>query len=293
MERCVRHLALALVVSGLLLANLPGIVSARRSGVSLRQQTGPSFVFPSDGTVLPYNGALTFQVQPINGATGYLWSFVQNGGIAWQNLDSDGSLSPNTYTMKPGGRAHNSVRPGALQVRVRAQLGSNRWTAANVITVRLQGSASPQPPGGGTPAGTILQPGQTWKQNGLTVLVQHPIFGAGCRAGQEVGLYFDLILHNTTANQLVINFQGQSDLSVTDNLGNTYSGDNVKDLAQNDCFNSGSVDNLNLYSLQPGEQQQHTIAVYGTQNPDRSYYTVEIVQAGRIQHARWRINIPK
>jgi len=152
---------LALGVAGLVLAAVPGAVSARNTTTPVRQQTGPSFVFPSDGTVLPYNGTLTFQVQPVSGANGYLWSFVQNGGIAWQNLDSDGSLSPNTYTMKPGSRAHNSVRPGALQVRVRAQLGGNRWTAASVITIQLRGAGGSGPKPQPTTAPSKPAPGTT------------------------------------------------------------------------------------------------------------------------------------
>jgi len=82
MGRRMRHLALALMVSGALLANIPALALAQALGVPSRQQTGPSFVFPSDGTVLPYNSTLTFQVQPVSGAIGYLWSFVQNAGIA-------------------------------------------------------------------------------------------------------------------------------------------------------------------------------------------------------------------
>jgi len=59
--------------------------------------------------------------------------------------------------MKPGSRAHNSVRLGALQVRVRAQLGGNHWTAASVITVQLQGKGTPTTPKSGPPApGTVL-----------------------------------------------------------------------------------------------------------------------------------------
>ncbi len=39
------------------------------------------FVFPSSGQTFPLTGSMLFQVQPVSGAHGYLWSFVQNGAI--------------------------------------------------------------------------------------------------------------------------------------------------------------------------------------------------------------------
>ena len=62
---------------------------------------GPTFTFPVNGTAYPSNGPYVFQVQPVNGAIGYLWSFVQGGLIAYQNLAWDGHLcQPATLSLR-------------------------------------------------------------------------------------------------------------------------------------------------------------------------------------------------
>ncbi len=62
------------------------------------------FVFPSSGQTFPLTGSMLFQVQPVSGAHGYLWSFVQNGAIVWQNLAWDGRLGGATYSVGKGWR---------------------------------------------------------------------------------------------------------------------------------------------------------------------------------------------
>jgi len=106
-------------------------------------------VFPSSGQTFPLNGSMLFQVQPMSGAHGYLWSFVQNGAVVWQNLAWDGRLGGATYNVGKGSRAEGHMHGGDMQVWVRAWMGGNQWSGLSTLGVRLQGAASgpvqPQP----------------------------------------------------------------------------------------------------------------------------------------------------
>src|SRR5947209_19966050 len=117
---------LAAVVLACLIA-IPSVTVASRSpDTPARQSTasspvaGPAFVFPTNGTTYPAKGPYLFQVQPINGATGYLWSFVEGGMIVYQNLAWDGHLSPASYMVAVKSKAHRQIQPGDLHVWVRA-----------------------------------------------------------------------------------------------------------------------------------------------------------------------------
>ena len=43
----------------------------------------PTFVTPQDGTTLDYE-ALNFNVDPVSGAEGYSWTFIQDGEVLWE-----------------------------------------------------------------------------------------------------------------------------------------------------------------------------------------------------------------
>jgi len=135
---------LMLAVAGLVLAVVPNAASARQASVPVaaRAQTSPTFVFPSSGQTFPLNGSMLFQVQPVSGAQGYLWSFVQNGAVVWQNLAWDGRLGGATYNVGKGSQAESHMHGGNMQVWVRAWMGGNQWSGLSTLGVRLQGAAS-------------------------------------------------------------------------------------------------------------------------------------------------------
>jgi len=151
MKRMTYRFVLTLGVAGLIFAAAPNAASARTTGapVATRTQAGPTFVFPSSGQTFPLTGSMLFQVQPMSGAHGYLWSFVQNGAVVWQNLAWDGRLGGATYSVGKGSRAEGHMHGGAMQVWVRAWMGGAQWSGLSSLGVRLQGAASgpvqPQP----------------------------------------------------------------------------------------------------------------------------------------------------
>jgi len=151
MKRITYRSVLTLVVAGFVLAAAPNAIATHRVGapVASRAQASPTFVFPSSGQTFPLNGSMLFQVQPVSRAQGYLWSFVQNGAVVWQNLAWDGRLSGATYSVGKGSRAEGHMHGGDMQVWVRAWMGGNQWSGLSTLTVRLQGAASgpaqPQP----------------------------------------------------------------------------------------------------------------------------------------------------
>lgn len=150
MSHFIHRSVLALSVAGLILAALPGAASARNSAVPVasRAQAGPTFSFPSNGQSFPLNGTMFFQVQPMDGAKGYLWSFVQGGAVMYQNLAWDGHLDGATYNVRKGSAVQRRLHGGPMQVWVRALVGNGQWSGSGSVTVQLQGGGSgskPQP----------------------------------------------------------------------------------------------------------------------------------------------------
>ncbi len=151
MKRTAYRSILTLVVAGLVLAVAPNAVAAHKVGapIAVRAQSGPTFVFPSSGQTFPLNGSMLFQVQSMSRAQGYVWSFVQNGTIVWQNLAWDGRLGGTTYSVGKGSRAEGHMHVATVHVWVRAWMGGNQWSGLSTLGVRLQGAASgptqPQP----------------------------------------------------------------------------------------------------------------------------------------------------
>lgn len=96
-----------------------------------------SFLYPADGQVLDYEGAYLFKVTPVEGAEGYLWGFIQNGNMVWENMRDEGGLSGDEYGIMDGTTAHSQFAPGYVEVWVRAGIQGN-WTEPTVITIYLQ-----------------------------------------------------------------------------------------------------------------------------------------------------------
>jgi hypothetical protein len=101
---------------------------------------GPTFVYPSNGATLPYSSSLVFEVRPVTGATGYLWGFFQQGKAVWENYHNEGVLSGTRYQIDPGTAGHNAIKPGTLQVWVRALINGD-WTDATILDVNDAGDS--------------------------------------------------------------------------------------------------------------------------------------------------------
>jgi hypothetical protein len=104
-------------------------------------------LFPSVGRTLPLEGAYLFKVAPVEGSTGYLFGFFQNGTAVWENYANERALSGTEYAITPGTPAHNAIRPGPLQVWVRALVGGE-WTEATIVDVTVAPAANAGPGGG-------------------------------------------------------------------------------------------------------------------------------------------------
>ena len=97
----------------------------------------PVFVYPEDGATLEYQGSYLFAVEPMPSAQTFLWGFVQDGVMVWENLRDEGALSGNEYGIHPGDTAHDRFAPGSVEVWVRASI-NGQWSEATVITVYLK-----------------------------------------------------------------------------------------------------------------------------------------------------------
>jgi hypothetical protein len=100
-------------------------------------QSGPIFEIPQSGQVLDSAGVYLFRVRPLANAQGYLWGFIQNGALLWENLRDEGQLSSYEYRIAPGTPAHTAIPLGEIQVSVRAKI-AGEWTNATVITIHIR-----------------------------------------------------------------------------------------------------------------------------------------------------------
>lgn len=153
MKRIIAVALACLIVIPSIAVTSPATLAQTRHAAS-SSIAGPSFTFPVNGTAYPSNGPYVFQVQPVNGAVGYLWSFVQGGLIVYQNLAWDGHLSPASYTISVGSKAHSLIHSGDLHVWVRALMKDGTWSATGSVLVRIQGRGGPHPKPTATPHAT-------------------------------------------------------------------------------------------------------------------------------------------
>jgi hypothetical protein len=101
---------------------------------------GPRFVYPVDGQIFDgcCAGSLLLKVNPVPGASGYLWGFKRDGELLWENLRDEGRLSDAEYGIHPGTRAHTWMRRGdVVEAWVRARVG-DAWTDATVIRLHFR-----------------------------------------------------------------------------------------------------------------------------------------------------------
>ena len=93
------------------------------------------FISPSEGATLNYDN-LYFQVNPVPGAEGYAWIFLQDGNILLDTLKEEQRLTDTTYRIPDIVSRNKNFRMGELQVQVRARI-KGVWTEPSTITVYL------------------------------------------------------------------------------------------------------------------------------------------------------------
>ena len=113
------------------------LVDLQPPGTPPPATAGPVFVYPQNNQQLNLSGAYLFKVQPVAGASGYQWSFYQNGQLVWDNQRDDGQLSGTEYGIQPDSVAHTKFGAGFVEVRVRALVNA-LWTDTTTITIELR-----------------------------------------------------------------------------------------------------------------------------------------------------------
>lgn len=98
----------------------------------------PEIVFPKNGQTLDLEGAYMFKVKPIQDSTGYLFSFIQNGVVVYDNLRDAKKLSSNgEFALWPNNSFHNKFVAGNVKVVIKA-LVKGEWTNSREISINLK-----------------------------------------------------------------------------------------------------------------------------------------------------------
>jgi hypothetical protein len=136
-----------------LFALASSLLSARRPVSATEPVPVPIFDYPANGQTLDYEGQYLFQVNPIDEAAGFLWSFEQDKDLVWENLRDEGRLHENGNGIATNSFAHSQFSPGQVKVSVRAQVNGH-WSDARKITIILERKPDPTP----VPLGTTPEP---------------------------------------------------------------------------------------------------------------------------------------
>jgi hypothetical protein len=148
-----------------------------REGENPPAQNIPEFNYPVNGQTLDYEGHYIFEVKPVNGATGFLWGFEQNGQLIWENWRDEGKLNDTGYRITPNTAAHNKFSPGPVKVIVRAQI-DGKWSEARIITIHLKPREGENPPAQNIPEFNYPVNGQTLDYEGHYIFEVKPVNGA-------------------------------------------------------------------------------------------------------------------
>jgi len=109
----------------------PSRTPSKTPTTKIYPMTIPVFVYPHyDGQKLDPNCGYMFKVEPIAYADGFLWGFIQNGELVWENSRDEGKLGGNTYNILEGHTACSLIKPGELEVLVRAEINGEYTEAA-------------------------------------------------------------------------------------------------------------------------------------------------------------------
>jgi serine/threonine protein kinase len=138
-----------------------------------------------------------------------------------------------------------------------------------------------------TASGSILQPGETWYQDGMEMLVDNPTFIPGCQGV----LGFEMTIVNNSGGELLANISGR-DFAISDNIGQNYPASKVywtQGSSSESCYSS-SLEALNIRAMKPGERIDLAFRVVPIENQSSSQFHITIRKAGNIQNAAWKIN---
>lgn len=142
-----------------------------------------------------------------------------------------------------------------------------------------------------TPAGSILKPKESWRQNGMELSLDYYTFLPKC-----VGYFleFGFVVRNNTDAEIVTTISGD-DFVLSDDTGRTYEGDDVR--AQQE----GCISNVYIYpasrtkirALAPRQSVMIRFFVVGELGKDVNKFVITVAKAGRIRDAVWEIETPR
>lgn len=105
---------------------------------SITPLDAPQMVYPADKQELDLERAYMFKVQPVEGASGYLFGLFQDGGVIFDNYRDGKYLSSNgEFALWESSPFHAKFHSGEMRVTIRA-LVNGMWTEAREITVILK-----------------------------------------------------------------------------------------------------------------------------------------------------------
>jgi len=105
----------------------------------------PTFQSPKVGQTLYLEDPWIFKVNPVDGASGYLWGFFQDGRMIWENYRDERKLSGTEYRIRPRTPSQKAFAKGDVQVWVRG-LVDGKWTDATIITIHVLPKPNPSTP---------------------------------------------------------------------------------------------------------------------------------------------------
>jgi hypothetical protein len=164
---------------------------------------------------------------------------------------------------------------------------------ATVTPVSAVGTVTPTlstSEGDNTPPGTVLDVGETWYIQGVSVEVSDFRFtNSECVNKDDWGEWI-VTIENNTDQDLFVGIT-QEDLFFIDDKGND-AGFYITSHTNCTVFDPPAPGRVNLPALQKDET--YVYRVYGLGSlEDRQWFEFGIRDAGRIQNARWRIEIPR
>jgi hypothetical protein len=177
-------------------------VTANFSYTASQAEPGPRWVTPHDGDIVPYLNDLVFEVTPVTGAVGYLYSFKEGDQFVWENWSHERHLDGTRYVLttdSPGALALGFGAHGqtswSLQIGVRAYIfagGQYHWSDATSINITLVGFACILGPGGTCINGLVntIPPNQWPSPDEIQAQLLHIGMGALC-AAQFVTAYVE------------------------------------------------------------------------------------------------------
>lgn len=100
--------------------------------------SAPTLVYPQDRQTLDLEGAYMFKVNPVSGASGYLFGLFQDGAMIYENYRDTRTLSANgEFALWESNPAHTKFHSGEMKVMIRALI-NNQWTDAREILIYLK-----------------------------------------------------------------------------------------------------------------------------------------------------------